>query len=93
MKNIQESNQDDESITNKIIDIQSETQSEKNYFQRNILKTNLINDREKAMIKSNSKININYNTSINKSNIPVNFSIKLNTDGKELINYFKYRRQ
>lgn len=80
MKNIQESNQDDESLTNKIIDNQSEIQSEKNFSQKNNIKANIKNVREMAT-NSNLKINFNSDASFNQSNISNNFAIKMNSDG------------
>jgi len=79
MKNLQESVQDEESITNKFMD----TQSEKNYSQRANAKANYKN-KEKTLINPNNKNNNIYAyESINQSKISNNFSIKLNSKGKK----------
>jgi hypothetical protein len=83
MKNLQESVQDEESITNKFMDTQSVIQSVKNYSCRANAKANYKNKEKTLNNPSYKNNNIYTYESINQSKISNNFSIKLNSKGKK----------
>lgn len=85
MKNIQESLQDDESVTNRIMDTHSEIQSENNFNPRITSKIN-VNNKEKENIKNDKNNDINFNDSINQNKHISNISIKMTSKGKNLTN-------